>query len=218
MAGIAVLFLLPLLLFSGCSTVAYQPSSQAGIAAPPALAAPAALRKVREALGDAGTGVSRNTGCRYAFKDIHADFTGFSYAQVDICENKRYESAPRPGAYRYRDIQNLTITHWSGTPRGYHTNITPWIYWTDHKLDSAEGFVDGVNALRYYATGADLSDDASKFARFQEEARAWRALPVIPPLPEQVRQFRLLAEDAIRNRNFEGAVDYYEKGLQAAPL
>jgi len=33
-----------------------------------------------------------------------------------------------------------------------------------------------------------------------------------------VRRFQLLAEDAIRNKSFEEAVDFYEQGLQVLPL
>ncbi len=213
--GVILLFL-PWLLFSGCTTVAYQPTPQAAQRDPSALSPIAAMKKVRDALNSAGSSVS--SGCQYAYKDIHVNLTQFSYTKYEICQNTRYQTEPSSATFQYRNLQDLTIAHWSGFQSGYHTNITPWIHWTNYMVDSARGFADGVNALRYYATGRDLADDGPKFARFQEEAKAWRALPIKPAQPESVRRLRLLAEDAIKNRNFEGAVDYYEQGLQISPM
>jgi tetratricopeptide (TPR) repeat protein len=63
-----------------------------------------------------------------------------------------------------------------------------------------------------------LADDVAAFADFQEKARAWRQQPVKPPLSEEVRRFRVLAEDALQSKNFEKAAGYYEKGLTIEPM
>lgn len=45
------------------------------------------------------------------------------------------------------------------------------------------------------------------------KAEAWRALPQKPALPEEARRFEVLARDAMQNKNFEQAADYYDQGL-----
>jgi regulator of sirC expression with transglutaminase-like and TPR domain len=52
---------------------------------------------------------------------------------------------------------------------------------------------------------------------FPQRAAAWRALPSKPPLPEEVREKRLLAEDAVKHHKPEEALDYYEAGLDLYP-
>ena len=47
-----------------------------------------------------------------------------------------------------------------------------------------------------------LADDATAFADFQQKAQVWLALPQKPPLPEEARRFRVLAEDAVQNQRF----------------
>ncbi len=60
--------------------------------------------------------------------------------------------------------------------------------------------------------------DAVSFQTFQEKARAWRALTQKPPLSEDVRQFRVQAEDAFQKKEFEKAAECYEQGLAIEPL
>jgi len=61
-------------------------------------------------------------------------------------------------------------------------------------------------------------ETVDNFAEFQEKAEAWRALPQKPALPEEVRRFEVLAKDAIQNKEFEKAGNYYERGLSLQPL
>jgi len=39
-----------------------------------------------------------------------------------------------------------------------------------------------------------------------------------PPLSEEVQRLRAMAEDASRNKEFEKAVQYYERALEIEPL
>lgn len=55
-------------------------------------------------------------------------------------------------------------------------------------------------------------------AAVQEKIPAWLALKQRPPLPEGARKFRVLAEDALREKRFEDAARYYEQGLAVEPL
>jgi len=51
------------------------------------------------------------------------------------------------------------------------------------------------------------------FVKFKEKVRKWQALSPKPPLPEEARRFRVLADDAVANKEFEKAANYYEQGL-----
>jgi hypothetical protein len=185
----------------------------------PGMTAPTALRQIRDGIKSAGIR-GGDERFRHHLENITVTMAGFSYTEVD--DVARWASQPRARSFRYNDIPAFSVEFHSpflpNSPTGYRTTIQPRIWWDRERADHARGFVDGINAIRYYASGRDLVDDASQFAGFQEEARAWRALPVKPSIPEDVRRFQLLAEDAIKNKNFEEAVDFYEQGLNVSPL
>jgi hypothetical protein len=63
-----------------------------------------------------------------------------------------------------------------------------------------------------------IAADGPAFADFQQRAEAWRLQPQKPPIPEQARRFDVLAKDAVQNKDFPRAVNYYEQGLQLWPL
>jgi regulator of sirC expression with transglutaminase-like and TPR domain len=52
---------------------------------------------------------------------------------------------------------------------------------------------------------------------FHQQAASWRAMNPKPPIPEEVREQRLLAEDAVKNNKPGEALDFYEAGLQLYP-
>lgn len=79
-----------------------------------------------------------------------------------------------------------------------------------HKI--ALDFANALNSLRALAmTRQTASSD------FHQEAAAWRALPSKPPVPEEVRVQRLLAESAVREKNLQKALNEYETGLGFYP-
>jgi tetratricopeptide (TPR) repeat protein len=84
----------------------------------------------------------------------------------------------------------------------------------------AEAFCTALSVLKQNAIKekTKVTSESSSFADFQEKARAWRALKVKPDLPQDVRRFRVLAEDAIKHQEFEKAIQYYEQGLEIEPL
>lgn len=92
---------------------------------------------------------------------------------------------------------------------------TQWLLRSD-----AAAFASVLSVLKQYAIQerTKLASETSSFADFQGKAKAWRAMKVKPDLPEDVRRFRVLAEDAIKHQEFEKAVQYYEQGLAIEPL
>jgi tetratricopeptide (TPR) repeat protein len=77
---------------------------------------------------------------------------------------------------------------------------------------SAERFGMAVNRLRAFA-----KDTSSPLPTFTQRAAAWRALAVKPPISEQVREQRLLAENAFKEKKLEESLDHYESGLELDP-
>ena len=76
----------------------------------------------------------------------------------------------------------------------------------------APEFASAINRLRAF------SQNSSEIRHnFAQQAAMWRALPSKPPLPEEVRTQRLLAENAVKEKQFEKALDYYETGLAILP-
>jgi hypothetical protein len=77
---------------------------------------------------------------------------------------------------------------------------------------TAASFAAAFNRLHALA-----DDNGAALAKFREQAAAWRALPSKPPVPEAVREQRLLAEDALKQRQLEEALNHYEDGLKLDP-
>jgi tetratricopeptide (TPR) repeat protein len=67
------------------------------------------------------------------------------------------------------------------------------------------------------AEGYGLPDSGAE-AAFANEAKRYREMRVKPALPEDVQRYRVMAEDAFNNKDFEKALDYYRKGLAIEPL
>ena len=77
---------------------------------------------------------------------------------------------------------------------------------------AAESFASALNRLRAFAR-----DASSPLRTFTQRAAVWRALPAKPPVPEQVRIKRLLAENAVKEKRPEEALNQYESGLEIYP-
>jgi tetratricopeptide (TPR) repeat protein len=95
---------------------------------------------------------------------------------------------------------------------------------------NAKAVARAMNSLRLFARSYDSSrglppvcfaDEETQtlfWGEFQKRAAAWRALPTKPPISDEIRQHRLLAEDAYQQKQFENAAAEYEAGLEIGPL
>jgi len=79
-------------------------------------------------------------------------------------------------------------------------------------VNKAQTFAAGFNALRAFARDAN-----APLRTFTQRAAAWRALATKPPIPEEVRVQRLMAEDAFKANKPDEALHYYETGVQLYP-
>jgi tetratricopeptide (TPR) repeat protein len=84
--------------------------------------------------------------------------------------------------------------------------------------DETQLFANAMNRLRSAARGERTPDDDAGGRDFQQKADAWRALSPKPPIPEEVRQDRLLAEHALREKDLDTAISEYEDGLTSYPV
>ena len=79
-------------------------------------------------------------------------------------------------------------------------------------MHAAESFAAAINQLRALAKDTD-----PPLRTFPQRAAAWRALATKPPIPEEVRVQRLLAENAIKENNPGEALNHYENGIELYP-
>lgn len=121
---------------------------------------------------------------------------------------------------RFDEIQSLSVRIYS---EGVY--VVDWIttsgttnfhaYWKSRS--DAQCFVDAVMAMKYYASKQSF-DNPAAWAEFQQRAKEWLALPQKQPLPEEAHRFRVLADDAVQNKEFDKAANYYEQGLAIDPM
>ena len=76
----------------------------------------------------------------------------------------------------------------------------------------SETFAAGFNVLRALAR-----DPNAPLRTFTQRAASWRALATKPPIPEEVRVQRMMAEDAFKSNKPDEALHYYEVGVQFYP-
>jgi tetratricopeptide (TPR) repeat protein len=84
--------------------------------------------------------------------------------------------------------------------------------------EQAQAFADALNRLRAFARGERTLEEDAVWRGFPQKATAWRALAVKPPLAEQVRKHRILAEKYFSDKDLYGAIGEYEAGLAINPV
>jgi hypothetical protein len=91
-------------------------------------------------------------------------------------------------------------------------------FWDALNKDEAVSLADAFYVLKRYAEGYKPEDELAAAAAFANEAKKYREIPVKPALQEDVQRYRVAAEDAYKNKDFEKALEYYKKGLAIEPL
>lgn len=83
--------------------------------------------------------------------------------------------------------------------------------------ENAKLLADSINRLIYESRNGNPYDRAQD-TDFQSKAAAWHALGAKPALPEEARKQRVLAENAVQEKDFDAAIKYYEAGLRIFPM
>lgn len=92
---------------------------------------------------------------------------------------------------------------------GVHTKST---FQMEHpNYDLANAFI----VLARSGPGSRAMDDGA--LHFDATAQAYRDATTKPALPEAARRFKVQAEGAINDKDFNAAADYYEQALSVAP-
>lgn len=80
----------------------------------------------------------------------------------------------------------------------------------------AEALLQAWHVARVSAAGADQSADDPE-AEFARRAALWRARDPRPPLSDAANRHRIVAEDATRARDYDGAIEGFEAALETDP-
>ena len=128
-----------------------------------------------------------------------------------------FKSGGNAYTYKYFDFKNMTV---QDPTIGWYSVILPgedhMISW--RKMGDAKTFVNDILAMKYFATPEYIMNDPENLAAFENSAQNWLAANPKPSLPEEVHRFRVLGDDAVANKNFKKAADFYEQGLTIDPL
>lgn len=85
-------------------------------------------------------------------------------------------------------------------------------------VEQAQTVANALNRLRTAAHGGNLAQEQIAAADFRQKAADWRALPTKPAISEEVRRHRILAENAVKEKQFAAAIEEYEAGLAIDPF
>lgn len=85
--------------------------------------------------------------------------------------------------------------------------------WPSEEL--AQKFADAFNRLVY---GAHRGEIEQEEATFSTAAAAWRTMNPKPPLSPEADREWILAENAIKEKSLDSAVDHYEAALEIQPM
>ena len=164
-------------------------------------------------------------GCAYVIPseamDIRINASGFAFtapytakiAVVSRSDGKVSVNFKKDQEY----VQPYVVSRWEPSPL-YNVGYLPkpgtkpmfsWVLlWTDR--GAAQDFADAFNRLLFAAYQMD--------PEFVAAAKAWRENPAKPPLGAEADRHRILAENAIKEKNLNSAVEHYEKALEIQPL
>lgn len=91
--------------------------------------------------------------------------------------------------------------------------------WVFDSEATARQFADALNRLILASWKNELqSADNEEFDRFRAMAKTWREAAVKPALTDEADRHRILAENAIAEKNPQSALNHYESGLESDPL
>ena len=139
------------------------------------------------------TGPHGDYQCSYSFNDLYRP----------ICVGNDMDShltteAPYFVGLSMKSGFECIALHWSG-------------------LDDAKLFADSLYKLAAATREERAGTSREREAAFQEVLRHYRAQSVKPDLPEEGRRFKVQAELAVKEKRYEDAIGFYEKGLGIAP-
>ena len=113
----------------------------------------------------------------------------------------------------YGRCYNLTYLP-DNRPKHAEKLVVPYyLDWPDEA--TAQKFADAFNRLSY---AAYHPEGEKELAAFSALAKAWRENPAKPPLSAEADSHRILAENALQEKNLDSAIEHYESGIEIQPM
>jgi tetratricopeptide (TPR) repeat protein len=122
----------------------------------------------------------------------------------------------RPGIFTYSSSSPYVCTGYCLIDRNKQSYVDSMFMWSSSQ--DASLLAQAMNRLSAYALGKRTPEEEAVWSNFPQKAAAWRALTVKPPLSDEVRKHRILAEKAISEQDITGALEHYEAGLAINPV
>ncbi len=174
-------------------------------------------------------GVGKMDGNTEELTDIHVRAAGFDvvapytwmgshsegkYA-VDFKKDEDYVQAYSfKFGHTFYSVGHLADPRWPALGWGGMSGMVPLQFvWSDE--ENAQNFADAFNRLVY---AAYRNEEPAELQTFSAAAKAWRENPLKPPLCPEADRARILAENAIKEKNLDAAIKHYESGLEAQPM
>ena len=122
----------------------------------------------------------------------------------------------RPGMFTYSSSAPYECTGYCLIDRNQQSYVHSYFMWSSSQ--DANLLARAMNRLSAHALGKRTPEEEAVWSNFPQKASAWRALTVKPPMAEEVRKHRILAEKAISEQDMSGALEHYEAGLAINPV
>jgi hypothetical protein len=202
-----------------------------------ALSIPQARTMLREAMKKkyVGTihyngllGVGAMTGAAEEVTDVKVRTTGFDVIapftwmgtrnegkfSADFKKEDYIQSHSFKFGQVFYSVGFLPDPRWPALGWGGMSGIVPMQFvWSDEA--DAQKFADAFNRLLY---GAYRNEELEELQAFSTAAQVWRENPVKPPLSPEANRERILAENAIKEKNLDSAIEHFENGLEVQAM
>jgi hypothetical protein len=114
----------------------------------------------------------------------------------------------------FYSVGTLPKPQWPALGWGGMSGMVPMQFvWPDEA--DAQNFADAFNRLLY---AAYRNEEPAEPQAFSAAALAWRQNPNKPPLGPEADRERILAENAIKEKNLDAVIEHYEGALEAQPM
>lgn len=91
-----------------------------------------------------------------------------------------------------------------------------YIFWSAQR--NASNFASAVNRMIWEYSPEVTAQRRARRENFLSTLRQWQASGVKPALPENAREHKVLAENAVQEKDFQRATDEYEAALTVFPV
>ena len=116
-------------------------------------------------------------------------------------------------------VQPIFNNKWYGLRVTHYLSTEPVDWWLSRRMKESDAN-EAANALRLMALEAQREIDdryAGDLADCQARAKAWREMEAKPDIPEEVHRRNVIAENAVKEKNFDKAAAEYAAALKQYP-